>query len=79
MNQKNLELARSKFLLDKLTGKLPPQLRRNASKLGKLPPISDGGSRPMSRSSNIIDKEVKNLTEETKAVEDDDQGAEVVQ
>jgi hypothetical protein len=27
MNQKNLELARSKFLLDKLTGKLPEHLR----------------------------------------------------
>lgn len=27
MNQKNLELARSKFLLDKLTGKLPQELR----------------------------------------------------
>ena len=28
MNQKNLELARSKFLLDKLTNKLPPELRQ---------------------------------------------------
>jgi hypothetical protein len=39
MSQKNLELARSKFLLDKLTGKLPKELRR-----GKLPPIDDARS-----------------------------------
>lgn len=38
MNQKNLELARSKFLLDKLTGKLPPELR---GKHGTLPKLSD--------------------------------------
>jgi hypothetical protein len=38
MNQKNLELARSKFLLDKLTGKLPPELR---GKHGSLPKLSD--------------------------------------
>jgi hypothetical protein len=34
MSQKNLEQARSKFLLDKLTGKLPPKT---------LPPL-DGAS-----------------------------------
>jgi hypothetical protein len=39
MNQKNLELARSKFLLDKLTGKLPSELRQG--KLAKLPPLSE--------------------------------------
>ena len=39
MSQKNLELARSKFLLDKLTGKLPAELRR-----GHLPPIDDSRS-----------------------------------
>jgi len=39
MSQKNLELARSKFLLDKLTGKLPAELRR-----GHLPPIDDARS-----------------------------------
>lgn len=27
LSQKNLELARSKFLLDKITGKLPKELR----------------------------------------------------
>lgn len=36
MNQKNLELARSKFLLDKLTGKLPPEMRGKNKKLPKL-------------------------------------------
>jgi hypothetical protein len=41
MSQKNLEQARSKYLLDKLTGKLPAELRH-----GKLQPIdgvSDAG------------------------------------
>lgn len=27
LSQKNLEQARTKFLLDKLTGKLPPEMR----------------------------------------------------
>jgi hypothetical protein len=47
MNQKNLELARSKFLLDKLTGKLPPELRGGKM---KLPPIDDKDN--VSRGSN---------------------------
>lgn len=38
MNQKNLELARSKFLLDKLTGKLPEHLRNSKR---TLPPLDD--------------------------------------
>ena len=37
MNQKNLELARSKFLLDKLTGKLPAELRGGLAT--RLPPL----------------------------------------
>jgi hypothetical protein len=37
LNQKNLELARSKFLLDKLTNKLPSELR--GGRVGKLPPL----------------------------------------
>lgn len=41
MSQRNLEVARSKFLLDKLTGKLPPELRQGRS--AKLPPLGDGG------------------------------------
>jgi hypothetical protein len=36
-SQKNLELARSKFLLDKITGKLPKELRSGKGKT--LPPI----------------------------------------
>lgn len=32
LSQKNLELARSKFLLDKITGKLPKELRQGKSK-----------------------------------------------
>jgi len=46
MNQKNLELARSKFLLDKLTGKLPPELRGKHGELPRLP--DDISSRAMS-------------------------------
>lgn len=37
LSQKNLELARSKFLLDKVTGKLPKELRGGKSRA--LPPI----------------------------------------
>lgn len=37
ISQKNLEQARGKFLLDKLTGKLPPELRGGMS--ATLPPI----------------------------------------
>lgn len=37
LSQKNLELARSKFLLDKITGKLPKELRQGKSKA--LPPL----------------------------------------
>jgi len=74
MNQKNLELARSKFLLDKLTGKLPPELR---GKSGLLPPISETDkSRAMSRGSiNALDAD---LIKEEKN-EEDAPGAEVVQ
>ena len=39
MSQKNLEQARSKYLLDKLTGKLPPELRQGTGK--KLQPLSE--------------------------------------
>ena len=39
LNQKNLEMARSKYLLDKLTGKLPEELRGGQGT--KLPPLSE--------------------------------------
>ena len=42
MSQKNLELARSKFLLDKLTNKLPKELRKGKGRL--LAPIDDSKS-----------------------------------
>ncbi len=38
LSQKNLEQARTKFLLDKLTGKLPAELKGGAAQL--LPPIN---------------------------------------
>jgi hypothetical protein len=43
MNQKNLELARSKFLLDKLTNKLPASLRQGMGQ--KLPPVTSDSAR----------------------------------
>lgn len=39
LGQKNLELARSKYLVDKLTGKLSEELR--GGKSSKLPPLTD--------------------------------------
>ena len=39
LGQKNLELARSKYLVDKLTGKLSEELRKG--KAGKLPPLHE--------------------------------------
>lgn len=61
MNQKNLEMARSKFLLDKLTGKLPPELR--GGKAGKLPPLSESGRDAMSRGSALSKKSLEQLEE----------------
>ena len=46
VNQKNLEMARSKFLLDKLTNKLPPELRKR-----QLPPITGGLSQEFDKTS----------------------------
>jgi len=59
MNQKNLELARSKFLLDKLTGKLPPELRGGKM---KLPPIDDRDTQ--SRGSNRVLEKPEDQKEE---------------
>ncbi len=38
LSQKNLEQARTKFLLDRLTGKLPPELKGGNAQI--LPPIN---------------------------------------
>ena len=56
MNQKNLELARSKFLVDKLTAKLPQYDRKRRPQTGivrggQLPPLSDSGRDAISRGS----------------------------
>jgi len=48
LGQKNLELARSKYLVDKLTGKLSEQIR---GKPGKLPPLDSGRDGLMSQGS----------------------------
>jgi hypothetical protein len=50
LGQKNLELARSKYLVDKLTGKLTEEMRGGTAK--KLPPIDmDGRATPGSHRS----------------------------
>jgi hypothetical protein len=66
MNQKNLELARSKFLLDKLTGKLPPELR--GGKHSKLPALNDDA---MSRGSNMSGKSLKQFEGQDKDDEEE--------
>lgn len=65
MNQKNLELARSKFLLDKLTGKLPPELRQG--KGSKLQAIDD----TQSRGSNMSGKSLKQFEGQDKDDEEE--------
>jgi hypothetical protein len=66
MNQKNLELARSKFLLDKLTNKLPLELRGKH----RLPPLSEAGSRELiaSRSQSHMSQKLDRL-DETQEIE----------
>jgi hypothetical protein len=73
MNQKNLELARSKFLLDKLTNKLPQELRGKH----KLPPLSESGREgPPSRGASS-QKSAQKLGETQP--EDEEPKADVVQ
>ena len=55
MSQKNLELARSKFLLDKLTNKLPKELRKGKGKI--LPPLDDSKSQHSASQSSIRKQE----------------------
>lgn len=43
LSQKNLEQARTKYLLDKLTGKIPPELRGPVGQF--LPPITKDSPR----------------------------------
>jgi hypothetical protein len=56
MSQKNLELARSKFLLDKLTGKLPEEIRK-----GRLLPPLSGRSRVSSAARSRAGNQVTNV------------------
>lgn len=51
LSQKNLELARSKFLLDKLTGKLPAELRGGKAKV--LPPIGVDDTKSLHSQSQV--------------------------
>lgn len=76
MNQKNLELARSKFLLDKLTGKLPPELRHGRG--ARLPPLSESArDGAVSRGSRMSTKSVKQLDNIDK--EDEEEKKDVAQ
>ena len=68
LGQKNLELARSKYLIDKLTGKLGNEIR--ASKTGKLPPLDAVRDGLQSRGSQLSTKSSKKL-----GVEDDEEEA----
>lgn len=70
MSQKNLEQARCKFLLDKLTGKLPEEMKNN-----KLDPLdrSDAGSEAGSQAGSAFkgglgkkDEDAEEPTEEKK-------------
>lgn len=70
MNQKNLELARSKFLVDKLTAKLPQYGRKPRPQTGHLPPLSDSGRDLISRGSRSH-MSVKNL-EQIPDLDDDE-------
>ena len=54
LSQKNLELARSKFLLDKLTGKLPAELRGGKSKV--LPPLGGDDTKSVQSQSQASGK-----------------------
>ena len=48
ISQKNLEQARSKFLLDKLTGKLPTDMKGGFA--SQLPPLTTDREKKISRS-----------------------------
>lgn len=56
LSQKNLEQARSKFLLDKLTGKLPAELKGGQGTI--LPPLNFSGATPAHEPAKS-DKEVR--------------------
>jgi len=68
MNQKNLELARGKFMLDKLTNKLPPELR--SGKATRLPPLDSGREGAASRGSQLSSKSLKQLDAQDKDEEE---------
>jgi len=74
LGQKNLELARSKYLVDKLTGKLSEEIR--GGKPSKLPPIDDIRDSLHSRGSQMSGKSRR---EEDKEDEDDGKAKETGQ
>lgn len=65
LSQKNLEQARTKFLLDKLTGKLPAELRSGPGQI--LPPIVK--ETPMKRGRS---KGTMSISSKSKAGDDKD-------
>jgi hypothetical protein len=64
LGQKNLELARSKYLVDKLTGKLSEELR--GGKASKLPPLTE-------EIRDGLHSEMSDMNKEEDKEEDDDE------
>ncbi len=82
LSQKNLEQARTKYLLDKLTGKLPPELRGGMGQ--QLPPINKDsprgkkgtksrGSMSVSSKSRAEDQNQRSGTKQEVKIADDKQ------
>ena len=69
LGQKNLELARSKFLVDKLTGKLPEDLRRGTNR-ARAGSARVGGPLPPRRSSQRSELSSKSIAKKPSRTED---------
>lgn len=66
LSQKNLEQARTKFLLDKLTGKLPPELKGGNAQI--LPPINLTKDTPKKKSKGALSVSSKSRADDEKEV-----------
>jgi hypothetical protein len=66
LSQKNLEQARTKFLLDKLTGKLPAELKGGSGQV--LPPIDFSKDTPTKKGKGPVSVSSKSRAEEDKEV-----------
>lgn len=66
LSQKNLEQARTKFLLDKLTGKLPAELKGGSAQV--LPPINFAKDTPTKKGKGPVSVSSKSRADEDKEV-----------